>query len=98
MNEDKSFEKFKAYLSKIKDVKDDKCWLCAKTPSQIRNEFYEYMKHPQEEFEDLDFDDIVVMTYKLKKPICAACYFTIKKNHVLVKEILDKPEDKIWMG
>ena len=87
---------FKEYLDKINDPKEDRCWFCAKTPDMIRSEFFEYMEHPPEGLEDMDLDDIIIMSYKTKKPICAACYFSIKNNPELIQEILDRPEDEIW--
>jgi len=87
---------FQEYLNKIKDIKDDKCWLCGKTPDQIRQEFYEYMRQPDREFDEIDLDDLIIMTYKTKKPICAACYFAIKRNPQLVREILERPEGDVW--
>ena len=87
---------FREYLKKVKDIKEDHCWFCSKTPDQIRHEFFEYMKHPAEEYEDLDVEDLIIMTYKLKKPVCASCYFAIKNNPQLVQEILEKPEDEVW--
>ena len=92
----RSSDMFREYLKKIQDIKEDHCWFCNKTPDQIRQDFFEYMKHPAEEFEDLELDDLIIMTYKLKRPVCASCYFAIKQNPELVKEILSKPEEEIW--
>ncbi len=89
-------ERFKEYLRKIDDPNKDKCCLCGKSPDQIRCEFEKYMQNPSLEYEDLDLDDILIMTYKTKKPVCAGCYFSIKQNPELVQEILDKPEEEIW--
>lgn len=93
---DSSSDRLKAYLNKINDSEEDRCWFCCKSPDQIRAEYFEYMKNPTKEFEEIDLDDLMIMTYKTLKPICAACYFAIKRNPVLVKEILDKPEDEVW--
>lgn len=89
-------DRFKEYLERIEDVSQDRCWLCCKTPDDIKREYYEYMKDPDEGFEEMDIDDIIIMTYKLQKPICAGCYFTIKNNPDLIKEIQTKPQDEVW--
>ncbi len=94
--EDEAVKNLQLYLNKIKDVKDDKCWLCYKTPDKIREEFFEYMKHPSKDFENLQLEDVVIMTYKTKLPICAGCYFTIKQHADLIQEILEKSDEEIW--
>jgi len=89
--------RFRNYLDKIQNDKDVvRCVLCNKSPEDIRAEYYEYMKDPSEEFEDINIDDLIIMTEKLKKPVCAGCYFTIKNNPDLVQEIFDRPEDEVW--
>ncbi len=89
-------DSFKEYLNKIHDIKDDKCWFCKKTPDQIRHEFLEFKKDPEKGLDQFELDDLIIMTYKTKKPICASCYFTIKKNPDLVKEIVNRSMDEIW--
>jgi hypothetical protein len=96
MEFDRSADKFRQYLKKIQDTKEDRCWFCNKTPHQIRHEFLEYMKNPSEEHEELALEDILIMTYKTKKPVCAGCYFAIKNSPELVEEILEKPEEEFW--
>lgn len=96
MRKEDTIKKLQEYLRKITDPKEDKCWFCQKTPDQIRQEFYEYMKNPPEEFEEMDLDDIIIMSYKTQKPICASCYFTIKRNPELIREIFEKPSNEIW--
>ena len=91
-----SFNRFKDFMKNIDDPKEDHCWFCNKTPDEIKAEFFERMKNPPPGLEDLSVDDILIMTYKTKKPICAACYFAIKHNPELIKEILQRPEDEIW--
>ena len=88
--------RFREYLDKIKNNNQDRCWFCNKSPDEIRAEYYEYMKHPTEEFEDIEIDDLIIMTYKMQKPVCAGCYFTVKKNPELIKEIFERPEEEIW--
>ena len=89
--------RFKNYLDKIKNAKDEiRCAFCNKSPDDIRAEYYKYMMNPSEEFEDISIDDLVIMTEKLQKPVCAACYFTIKNNPDLVQEIFETPEDEVW--
>lgn len=70
---DDSRNEFLEYLWKIKDTQDDKCPFCSKSPDQIRKEYFEYMEDPDEEFENVDLDDLIIMTYKIKKPVCAGC-------------------------
>lgn len=96
MNDDDLLARLTAYLKRIDDPQDDRCWICNKSPDQIREQYYEYMKNPSQEFTEIDIDDLMIMTYKTGKPICAACYFAIKKNPVLIKEILDKPVEEVW--
>jgi len=96
MSQDKGSNRFRDYLNKISDIEDDRCWYCKKSPEDIKQEYYDYMKNPAEEFEEFNIDDISIMSYKLKKPICAGCYFTMKKNPKLIKEVLEKPEDEVW--
>ena len=96
MSFDNSSDNFREYLKKIKDTAEDKCCFCGKTPDMIRNEYFEYMKNPDAEFEDIELDDLLIMTYKTKRPVCAACYFSIKNNVDLVREILTRPDDEIW--
>lgn len=94
--QDDLHEKFREYLRRIQDTTEDKCWFCNKTPDKIRQEFFEYMKNPAEGFEDITLDDLLIMTYKTQKPVCAGCYFAIKQSPELVKEILGKLEDEVW--
>lgn len=88
--------RFRDYLDKIKDDDQQRCEFCNKSPDDIRAEYYEYMKDPSEEFEDISIDELSIMTDKTQKPVCAGCYFTIKKNPELIKEILERPEEEIW--
>jgi len=88
--------RFKDYLDKIQNDKQIRCAFCSKSPEDIRAEYYEYMKNPSEEFEDINIDDLIIMTEKTQKPVCAGCYFSIKKNPKLVEEIFERPEDEIW--
>jgi len=88
--------RFKNYLDKIQNDNEIRCAFCNKSPEDIRSEYYEYMKDPSEEFEDINIDDLIIMTEKTQKPVCAGCYFSIKKNPKLVEEIFERPEDEIW--
>src|SRR3990167_7667089 len=87
--------RFRDYLNKINNEKKEvRCTFCNKSADDIRAEYYEYMKNPSEEFEDISIDDLIIMTEKLQKPVCAGCYFTIKKNPGLIDEIFERPEDE----
>ena len=88
--------RFKDYLDKIKNDKQIRCVFCNKSADDIRAEYYQYMKNPSEEFEDINIDDLSMLSNKTQKPVCASCYFTIKGNPGLIKEILERPEDEIW--
>ena len=89
-------DSFKEYLNKIKDIKDDKCWFCNKTPDQLREDFFESRKDPSKGFDQFELDDIIMITYKTKQPICASCYFTLRQHPDLIKEILVRPPEEIW--
>jgi len=88
--------RFRNYLDKIQNDDQIRCAFCNKSPDDIRAEYYEYMKNPSAEFEDIDIDDLIILTEKTQKPVCAGCYFSIKKNPMLVEEIFERPEDEIW--
>jgi len=88
--------RFKNYLDKLQNDDQVRCAFCNKSPEDIRAQYYEYMKNPSEEFEDINIDDLIIMTEKTLKPVCAGCYFSIKKNPKLVEEIFERPEDEIW--
>jgi len=88
--------RFRDYIEKIKNDNKNRCAFCNKTPDDIRAEYYEYMKNPSKQFEDINIDDMIIMSEKLQKPVCASCYFTIKKNPALIKEIFERPEDEVW--
>jgi hypothetical protein len=89
--------RFRDYLNKLNNEKKEvRCTFCNKSPEDIRAEYYEYMKNPSEEFEDISIDDLIIMTEKLQKPVCAGCYFMIKRNPKLIDEIFERPEDEVW--
>ena len=96
MASDKSIERIQDYLRRIRDTKEDKCWVCNKSPERIKREFFEIMQNPPEGMEGLNLDDLTIMTYKTQKPICAGCYFTMRGNVDLVKEILEKSPQEVW--
>ena len=88
--------RFRDYIDKIQNDDQIRCTFCNKTPEDIRADYYEYMKKPIKEFEDINIDDMIIMTEKMQKPVCASCYFTIKKNPELIDEIFNRPEDEVW--
>jgi len=88
--------RFRDYLEKIKNDNQIRCAFCNKSPDDIRSEYYEYMKNPSKEFEEINIDDLIIMTEKTQKPVCASCYFAIKRNSELVDEIFNRPEEEIW--
>ena|SRR3989338_8383438 len=88
--------RFRNYLDKLQNDNQVRCAFCNKSRDDIRAEYYEYMKDPSEEFEDVSIDDLIIMTEKLQRPVCAGCYFTIKNNPALVHEIFERPEDEVW--
>lgn len=96
MSYDNVFERVKEYLRKIKDIKEDRCWICNRAPDKLREDFYEFKKKPPLGFEEIELEDIFVMTYKTRHPVCFNCYFNIRENPDLIKEIMEKSKDKIW--
>jgi len=96
MEFESSSNRFKKYLDKIKDDDEKRCFFCNKTPDDIRAEYYQYMMDPDAEFDDVPLDELIIMTDKLKKPVCAGCYFNIKDNPELIEEIFNRPEDEVW--
>ena len=88
--------RFRQYLDEMQKGSEIRCAFCNKSPDDIRAQYYEYMKDPSKEFEDIDIDELIIMTEKMQKPVCAGCYFAIKNNPKLVKEIFDKPEEEVW--
>jgi len=88
--------RFRKYLDKKMNSDEIKCTICNKTADDIRAEYFEYMKDPSEEFEDISLGDLIIMSDKLGKPICAGCYFAIRNNPNLVQDVLEKPEDDVW--
>ncbi|MDP2654626.1 MAG: hypothetical protein Q8Q08_11440 [Candidatus Omnitrophota bacterium] len=92
----KMSQKLQDYLNKISDIKDDHCWFCQKTPDQIRAQFLEYLQKNPDKADEIDLDDVIMISYRTKKPICASCYFVIRDNPELVREILHKSPDKVW--
>lgn len=85
------------FLSKINHIEEDKCAFCGKSPGDIRREYMDYMKNPDEDFKCMDIDDLCMMTYKLNKPVCAGCYFHIKGHPKLVVEIMTRTMEEIWL-
>jgi hypothetical protein len=91
-----SFNRFKDYLEKIKEDDEQRCWFCNKSAADIIAEYEEYMQNPDVKFDNVDKEDLIIMTFKTKKPICAGCYFAIRENQELIDEIFERPEDEIW--
>lgn len=89
-------KKFQEYLNKIREIEEDRCWICNRTPDKLRNDFYDYKKNPPKGCEEIDLDDIFLLTYKTQHPICFNCYIAIRQNSELIKEIVNKPEDEVW--
>ena len=96
MEFESSSNRFKKYLGKIKDNKEKRCFFCYKSPDDIRAEYYKYMMDPDAEFDDVPLDELIIMTDKLIKPVCAGCFFNIKDNPELIEEIFNQPEDEVW--
>lgn len=89
-------KKFQEYLSRINDIKEDRCWICRRTPDRLRNDFYDFKKDPPKGCEEIDLDDVFTLTYRIQHPVCFSCYISIKQNPELIKEIMNKSEDEIW--
>ena len=88
--------RFENILDKAKDDEARRCWFCNKSEDDIRAEFLESMQKPENADKEINIDDLIIMSYETKKPICAACYFQLKSNKELVDEIFERPEGDIW--
>lgn len=88
--------RFRDYIDKIKNGGQIRCVFCNKSREDILAEYSEYMKNPSVEFSDISIDDLSIITEKTQKPLCASCYFTVKSNPELIREIFERPEDEIW--
>ena len=91
-----SSNRFRDFLNQPKKDDQTRCFFCDKTEDDIRSEYYEYMKNPDMEFEAISWDDLIIMSTKLKYPVCAGCYFAIKRNPDLIEEIFNRPENEVW--
>jgi len=89
-------KKFQEYLNRIKEISEDRCCICNRTPDKLRNDFYEYKRNPPKGMEEVGLDEILFLSYRTKRPICFSCYYGIRQNPELVKEISDKSEDEVW--
>ncbi len=90
-----SSNRFKYFLDKTPDD-GKRCFFCNKSEDEIRAEYLEAMKKPENAGKEIDIDDVLIMTYKTKKPVCAGCYFQLRENEDLVDEIFQRPEEEIW--
>ena len=90
-----SQNRFKQFLDKPNDD-GKRCWICNKSEEEIRQNFMEAMKRPENIGKEIDLEDVLFMSYKTKKPICAGCYFQLRNNEELVDEIFQLPEEEIW--
>ena len=88
--------RFRDFLDKKKDDNEKRCWFCNKTKEDIKGEYFKYMMKSEVEFDHVSFDEMIVMTDKLKKPVCAGCYFNIIDSEDLIDEIFNKPEGEVW--
>ena len=91
-----TFNRFRDLLDKAKDDDQARCWFCNKSEDDIRAEYIEHMNQPENADEDIEMDDLIIMSYKMKKPICAGCFFQMKNNKELVDEIFRSLEEEIW--
>ena len=88
--------RFKDFLEKTKDDDEPRCWFCNKSENDIRGEYMEYMSQPENLDKEIELDDLIIMSHKTKKPVCAGCYFQIKNNKDMVDEIFERPEEDVW--
>jgi len=90
-----SSNRFSDMMDKSKED-EKRCWFCNKSEDEIRADYMESMKKPENIGKEIDMDDVLIMSYKTIKPICAGCYFQMKGNRELVDEIFQRPEEEIW--
>ena len=90
------FNRFRDFLDKAKDDDQARCWFCNKSEDDIRQEYIEHMNQPENADEDIEMDDLTIMSYKMERPICAGCFFQMKNNKELVDEVFQRPEEEIW--
>ncbi|HLF18973.1 MAG TPA: hypothetical protein VI749_08830 [Candidatus Omnitrophota bacterium] len=88
--------RFGKFLDKTREGEEKRCWFCNKTEEDIKGDYYKYMMKSEVEFDDVPLDELIIMTDKLQKPVCAGCYFNIKDSVELIEEIFNKPEDEVW--
>jgi len=89
-------KKFQQYLSKINEISEDKCCICKRTPEELKKNFFKYAKSNSGVVTESDLDEVFLLSYKTKRPVCFVCYYGIKQNPELTREILEKHEDEIW--
>ena len=90
-----SSNRFKQLLDKPNDD-GKRCWLCNKSEDDIRADYQEAMKKPENIGKEIDMDSVLIMSFKTKKPICAGCYFQLRENDELVDEIFERSENDVW--
>ncbi len=88
--------RFDEIFDKQREDDHKRCWFCNKTEDDIKAEYFKYIVKQDVAFNDVPFDDLIVLTDKLQKPVCAACYFNIRESGELIEEIYNKPEDEVW--
>jgi hypothetical protein len=91
-----SLNRFKNLSEKPQDDDQKRCWICNKSEADIRADFMKYMSQPENADNDIKWEDLVVISYKTKQPICAGCFFHMKKNKDLLEEMFKRPEEDIW--
>jgi len=87
--------RFKEFFDQQRDDQK-RCWFCNKTEDDIKAEYFKYIMKQDVPFNDIPWEELVVMTGKLQKPVCAACYFNIRESGELIEDIFNKPEDEVW--
>lgn len=99
MNDKNPHDRFKNYLIKKDENSagpEKRCWFCQKSEDEIKQQYYDIKFDPTIDDKDFNIEDLIFMTYKLSKPICAACYFSIRNNPDLVQEVYDNPVEDVW--
>lgn len=100
---------FQEYFASIEKAGDDRCFLCRRTPSDVKtffgfNEDGTPVRADEYGIEDVVLYNLDIMSYKGTRPICAVCQLNFETlfmagDHELVGRILSEIEnerERLW--
>ena len=100
---------FQEYFASMDRAGDDRCYLCRRTPSEVKgffgfNEDGTPAKADEYGIEDVVLYKLDIMSYKGARPICAVCQLNFETifmagDHELVDRVMSEIEnerDKLW--